>query len=46
MSFRLKRKDVRGERSQLIRTSLMGVAVLATMSPFVRKAIVIAEFPW
>jgi hypothetical protein len=46
MSFRLKRKDIRGERSQLIRTSLMAVGVLATMSPFVRKVIAIAEFPW
>ena len=46
MSFRLKRKDIRGERLQLIRASLMGVVVLATMSLFVRKVIAIAEFLW
>ena len=46
MSFRLKRKDIRGDRSQQIRTFLMGVAVLATMSPFLRKVTAIAEFPW
>ena len=46
MSFRLRRKDARGERSQLIRASLIGVAVLATMSLFVRKVTATAEFPW
>ena len=46
MSFRLRRKDARGERSQLIRASLIGVAVLATMNPFVRKVTATAEFPW
>ena len=46
MSFRLKRKDIRGERLQLIRTFLMDAADLATMSLFVRKVIAIAEFLW
>ena len=46
MSFRLKRKDIRGERLQLIRIFLMGVAVLATMNPFVKKVIAIAKSLW
>ena len=46
MSFRLKRKDIRGERLQLTRTFLMGVAALAMMSLFVKKVTAIAEFLW
>ena len=46
ISFRLKRKDIHGERSRLIRASLRAVAVLAMTSPFVRKVIATAKFPW
>ena len=46
MSFRLRRRDIHGERSRLIRAFLLVVAVHATMSPFVRKVTATAKFPW